>query len=434
MTPAVALTLPLDRTSADVLAGENLEYALVPHDGPRFDAFVSAVARGFLDAAPTDEQRADSRATLRDRRLTGVFDAASRHPDTPVATTDSWLTQLTTEPGRTVPMWAISAVTVAPTHRRRGIARALIGGELRTAAAAGVAIAGLTVSEATIYGRFGFGPAVLTTDLTVQSRRVQWTGPRPAGRLDFVEQDELPERLAALHERVRMRRPGEVAGWPMLWRRIAGLRPGAEEAARVRAVAYRDPSGHETGILVYTLAEGKNHVFSDHELSVRALFAEHDDAYAALWRFAIEHDLVSRVSAYLQEQNPPVRWMVTDQRAVEESVVDHHWLRVLDVPAALGSRRYAHELTAVVRVEDALGFADGTWRVRIDANGEADVVPVDQEPDVTLGVAALGSILLGGVSPRTLAAAGAVHADAEAVAALERAFAPAVGARLSIWY
>ncbi|MFP3813618.1 GNAT family N-acetyltransferase, partial [Bacillus sp. SIMBA_005] len=78
----------------------------------------------------------------------------------PVATTNAWVTPLTIPGGGELDMWAISMVTVAATHRRRGIARSLLEGELRAAVSAGVPMAGLTVSEATIYGRYGFGSAI----------------------------------------------------------------------------------------------------------------------------------------------------------------------------------------------------------------------------------------------------------------------------------
>ncbi|QEW02522.1 GNAT family N-acetyltransferase [Microbacterium lushaniae] len=432
MADVDAHSLPLDPASADALAAEHLEYALVDNDGAGFDAFLSAVTRGFLDGEPTSEQVEDSRTSLRPRRLTGVFDRGAIHRDVPVGTVDSWVSELTSEPGRTVPMWAISGVTVAPTHRRRGIARAMLTGELRTAAAAGFALAGLTVSEATIYGRWGFGPAVFTSDLSVDTRRVQWSGRRPQGRLDFLHQDELPDRLAALHERTRRLRPGEAAGWPGLWRRMSGLRPGEDDGRKVRAVAYRR-ADEPDGIMVYSVAE-KGDDGSRQELTIRALFAADDDAYAALWRFAIEHDLVGTVVASLQPADSALRWMLTDHRAVRETRTDHHWLRILDVPAALAIRSYAAPLDLALRVEDPLGFAEGTWRVTIDGDGTASAMPSDEAPDVTLDASALASILLGGVRPDALATAGAIHGDAAGVAALTRAFAPAVTPVLSIWY
>ena len=72
-------------------------------------------------------------------------------------------------------MWAISMVTVAATHRRRGIARGLLEGELRAAASAGVPMAGLTVTEATIYGRYGFGPAVPVSRTASMATRIWFT-------------------------------------------------------------------------------------------------------------------------------------------------------------------------------------------------------------------------------------------------------------------
>ncbi|MGO8609645.1 GNAT family N-acetyltransferase, partial [Rhizobium johnstonii] len=74
-------------------------------------------------------------------------------------------------PGATVPACAISSVTVAPTHRRRGLLRQLMAGELRTAASVGFPLAALTVSESSIYGRFGFGAAVAAAEWEIDVRR-----------------------------------------------------------------------------------------------------------------------------------------------------------------------------------------------------------------------------------------------------------------------
>lgn len=426
------LTLPLDQTSGDDLAASGLEYRRVDADGDDFRPFLQAVGRGFLGAESTDAEVDNSRLTLRTRRLTGVFDRAGAVPAMPVGTIDSWATELTASPGRMIDLWAISAVTVAPTHRRRGIARAMIGGELRTAKAAGFALAGLTVTEATIYGRWGFSPAAWASDVVVDTRRARWTGPQAPGRLDFVPKDTLVERLHAVHERVRVRQPGAVPGWDGRWRGLAGLAPGDKAAERVRAVVYRDAEGIETGILVYTIDERDD--FSAHDLEVRTLFAADADAYAALWRFAIEHDLVGRVKAWLQQPVPPVQWMVDDRRAVTATLTDHHWLRVLDVPAALAARAYAAPLDLVLRIDDPLGLADGTWRVTIGDDGEAAVVPTDDDAAVEMTVAALGSLLLGGVRATELAAAGLVKTGINECAALDRAFTAAVTPHLDIWY
>lgn len=432
MTSTDVHDLPLDPRSAADLAAHGLEYRRVANEGAEFDRFLQAVARGFLDPEPTDEQIADSRDALSIRRLTAVFDADAVHPERPVATIDSWRSELTTTPGVVLPMWAISGVSVAPTHRRRGIATALLGGELRTAADAGYAIAGLTVSEATIYGRWGFSPAVFTADYRVDTRRARWIGPVPDGRLDFLDTAEIAERLGSIHERFRLAHPGEASGWPALWRRTAGLRPGADENRKVRAVVFR-ASGEDRGILVYSLRASDSD-FVDHELQVRSLLALDADATAALWRFALEHDLVGAVTATLQAVDAPLRWLISDQRALGLEVTDHHWLRILDVPRVLAARRYASPTDLVLRVTDALGFAEGSWRFAVDAAGEPRLEPADGEADAVVDVGALSSAFLGGVRWSALAAAGRVHAAPEVVAALDAAFVPAVAPSSSIWY
>jgi len=115
-----------------------------------------------------------------------------------------------------------------------------------------------------------------------------------------------------------------------------------------------------------------------------------------------------------------VRWMVSDQRAIRGIGRDHEWLRILDVPRVLSARRYDAPGSAVIAVADPLGYAEGTWRLDVDPDGTAVVEPVDAAADLALSVADLGSILLGGVRPSTLRAAGRIAGDADAAEAATR--------------
>lgn len=428
-----ARVLPQDPHSTAALAEIGLDYRRVDVDSDGFGFFLQAINRGFLGEESTQEQIDGARTALGYRRMTGIFDPSALQPLSPVATVDSWITPLTLPGARTIPMWAVSAVTVSPTHRRRGIARAMLEGELRTAADAGIAIAGLTVTEATIYHRFGFSPATFATDWTIEARRARWAGPRVDGRLDFVEREALPGELAALHERVRTTHPGEIAGWPGLWRRAAGTAPGAEGGRKIRAVRYADAGGTTRGIAVYRLTEDESD-YGKHTLTLDRLISETPDAYAALWRFVLEHDLVDTVKAPLRSVDEPLRWMIADQRAAHVTTSDHGWLRIIDVPTTLQARSYSAAGTFTIRVEDALGFAGGTWRVDIDAEGEAAVTSSDAAADLSMTVNELGSILLGGVRASTLFAAGRIHGDRDAATALDRSFSSAQTPYLGLWY
>ncbi|SFR99711.1 Predicted acetyltransferase [Microbacterium sp. cf046] len=425
---------PADRTSTDTLSAAGLEYRVIDtSDAETFHPYLQAEMRGFLAGEQSDEQLGGIRDGLAFRRFAGVYDPAALEPTQPVGTVNSWVTDMTMPGGRVIPMWAISGVTVAPTHRRKGIARAMLEGELRTAAAAGVPIAGLTVSEATIYGRFGFSPATYASDWSIETKRAVWVGPRPDGRLDFIDRERLREQLAELHGRIRTARPGEIEAWPGLWLRMSGLAPGQEGGGKLRAVRYADSAGTTRGIAVYRLSdEGSD--FTKHELDLHYLLSETDDAYAALWRFALEHDLVSIVKSPLRSVDEPVRWMIADQRGATVETSEHGWLRILDVPTVLTARTYARGGSFTLRITDALGFAAGTWRLTVTEGGQAEVSAVEGPADAAMSVNALSSMLLGGVRPTTLRTAGLADAEADVAASLDAVFASRETPYLSLWY
>ena len=425
--------VPADQTSIDRLAQEGLDYRVIDaDDAAQVTSFQRAMSRGFLGADPAAAVRDEGLPTLRSRRNIGVYEQDAAADAMPVATIDSWVTPLTLPGGAETGMWAISGVTVAGTHRRRGIARALLEGELRAAAAAGVAIAGLTVSEATIYGRYGFGAAVPVTRFSVDTRRAGWAGPTPEGRFEYVEREQLADDIGTIHERVRVLRPGQIPGWSARWAGIAGLATADTDRDKVRGVRFLDGDGALRGVLVYTLSEKEGSFRFG--LHVRLLAGETPEAVAALWRFALQHDLVDDVTADLRPADDPLPWLVSDPRGVTQVVHDHGWLRILDLPAALTARTYAAPLETVIRVIDGLGFADGTWRLRVDATGRAAVEESDAEPRLTLDVSALSALYAGGVPVAALHAAGRVQGETDDVAQLARALASFPAPSLDIWY
>ena len=79
-----------------------------------------------------------------------------------------------------LPLRMITDVTTSPAHRRRGLVRRLMEDCLADAVDHDVPLAALTASEATIYGRWGFGVATLGQEVELD------TGPR-FGLRDFSD-------------------------------------------------------------------------------------------------------------------------------------------------------------------------------------------------------------------------------------------------------
>ncbi|WAA67447.1 GNAT family N-acetyltransferase [Microbacterium oxydans] len=428
-----ARDVPADTTSTERLAASGLDYRVVDlSDDASAVPFLRAVDRGFLGAEPSEEIVAQVRKTFAARRNIGVYEQNAPAAARPVATTNGWVTPLTLPGGGEIGMWAISVVTVAATHRRRGIARALLEGELRAAASAGVPVAGLTVSEATIYGRYGFGSAIPVARLTVDTRRAGWGGATPSGRLEYVDRATLAADLGTVHERARLRASGQIPGWQGRWEGYAGVSP-TPDRDQARGVRYLDDDGVLRGVLAYTVGEASG-TFR-FRMDVRLLVAETVEARIALWRFALQHDLVDEVVADLRPLDDPLPWLVHDTRGVKQEVHDHGWLRILDLPTALSARRYSAPLDTVLRVEDSLGFAAGDWRLRVDDSGVATVEEAaGAAVDITLDVSALSSLYAGGVRASTLHGAGRITADAADVEALDRALIAFPAPSLDIWY
>lgn len=423
--------VPADPTSRERLAARGLDYRLVPAGG--LDDFLRASARGFLGSEPTDAEIVDERTLFEtERRAIAVFDETAPQAQ-PVATEASWVTSLSV-PGGEMPMWAISDVTVAATHRRRGIARAMLEGELRAAHDAGLAIAGLTATEATIYGRYGFGPAADVAEITVDARRAGWVPAEPAARIVFVDRPQLAEDLSALHERTRGARPGDVAGWARRWRQKAGLAEGEEKPREIRGVRAVDAAGELVGAMAFRIKEGP--AYDRHRLEIGHLVAATPDAHAALWRFAITYDLVETVHADLQPTDDALPWLVADRRAVTVRPHDHGWLRILDVPAALGARSLRGAFGVRLKVTDPLGLAGGSWSLmQIGGAGlQAEELEEAERIEVTMDIGALSAAFLGGVPLETLQAAGRVSGDAAKIAALTGALRSPRAPQLSIWY
>ncbi|TQO18673.1 putative acetyltransferase [Rhodoglobus vestalii] len=431
---------PVDETSAASLAKNRLHYGLVDvSNRAAFANWLQADSRGFHGPTLSNEQVDSNFAGVTYRRTVGVWDESLTAPNIPVATTSSWAEQLTVPGGLSIDAWAISSVTVSPTHRRRGIARSLLEGELRSAADMGLPMAILTVSESTIYARFGFGPAVFASDLSIDTQRATFLSSERVGTVQHVSADEFIDQAPEIFERIRRFTPGQIKVWSMRWDQISGLVPGDEEyTKKTRIVRYDDDNGTPRGFVVYRVTGGGIDL-TNHKLTVDYLLAENADAYTALWRYVLEVDLVREVRAELRSVDEPLLWQLSDRRAVTATPVDHLWLRILDVPVALSARHYSGSAVIGFAVTDGLGFAQGNFLLETDKAGLPHVTSIDDFPAeaavVELSVSALSSLYLGGVTVSSLVASGQVRENtANAAVTLERVFHSPTTPWLSVWF
>ncbi len=189
-----------------------------------------AVNLGFheTDATPEHAARAVGEFAADDQTWLGAY---VRHPlpgsvdETWPAGTFAWFRKaLSWGDGSTVDTQAISAVTVRPTERRRGILRAMMTRALEQGVAEGYAMASLTASEGTIYRRFGFGSAIRERAVRVRrARALPLLAPTSAWSRSSHPSGSRPAPPARF-ARFDARTPGSMVRNAGTWPVVLGLR------------------------------------------------------------------------------------------------------------------------------------------------------------------------------------------------------------------
>ena len=342
----------------------------------------------------------------------------------PIGTAAAYSFELTLPGGAIAPATGVTNIGVMPSHRRQGVMTAMVRRQFDDVRERGEYLVVLLAMEATIYQRFGYGPATYHHELTVTRHRATFAPARarrctasavgtgtetdqPPGSVEVLARAECGELLEQIYDRYRRAQPGALNRPHRWWARGAG-HPPVSAAPRYIAV-HRDAAGTADDYASYLLEAGT--------LTVDEIIATDDAVSTALARFALEHDLVHEVVFQRCPLDLPLRWQLADFRAARVSDDgDYLWVRLLDVPRALTSRGWFRDGDLVLDVDDP--FLDERDRYLLTVRaGRADCVTTDRAPDLSLDVSDLASIYLGGTLPSTLVRAGHVQAHHQGAAA-----------------
>jgi predicted acetyltransferase len=322
-----------------------------------------------------------------------------------------------------IPIDALTQVSVAATHRRQGLLRRMLSQSLADAKERGEVASLLRAAEWPIYGRFGYAPASFASNYTIwTATKPQILPPTSDYQVVQVEQTELLEPARTVLAAIRRQRQGQIDRSEAYWQRRMdpALRmPGSREPVCVIA---RNPDGGVDGYATWVGKDGDwfHDPLQQSQARVTEVLASTPDAYRALWGYLLSIDLVRLLELEAYPVDEPLEWLIPDGRLARRTWTgDNDWLRLLDVPVALSTRRYSSTDRLVLDVIDT----DGGWaqgRVRLDGGPEhAECTPAPQDgADLTLSQRALASIYLGGCTVRSQQLAGLV--DEHTAGAAER--------------
>jgi predicted acetyltransferase len=379
------------------------------------ETWARAVGFGFHESTRTPEHLERSLATYEvdGRVFTGAYQCGDVAPsslpaEVPVATFATLRKSLNIGFGRMLEAQLVTSVTVRTSHRRRGLLRRMMVEDLQAAKADGVAVAALTASEGSIYGRFGYGVASLERSVKVDTTARFTLRHTATGAVEVADPKALLDVAPAVFDRVHRRTPGSIGRQEWYRQHASGSvgRDGKPDPA-VKAALHYGPDGGIDGYVSYKFLGWDT---TPYTVEVIDLVAATDHAYLELWQFLAAIDLVERVSWNEAPVDDPLGWALSDPRCINASDSrDMLWLRILDVPQALAARHYPADGRLVLDVRDPLGLTAGTFALEADG-GQAAVerLPGSTPADLALDISALSSIYAGGVCPVTLKAAGAI--------------------------
>ena len=320
-----------------------------------------------------------------------------------------------TVPGGSVRCAGVTVVGVLPTHRRRGILTAMMRAQLDDVRERGEPIAALWASEEVIYRRFGYGVASLSCEIAVPSGHAGLRHPpEERARVRLVPLDRAKDEIAPLYERVRVARPGMFARTDAWWEtRNIPDPPERRQGGGEKNCLVLELDGEPAGYALYRIHPKFEAGVAVGHVDVLEAPADGPVASRELWRALLDMDWKASLKAYLLPIDTPLVHQLSYPRRMQLRVGDGLWVRIVDLPAALGARAYGGDGAIVLDVRDAfLPGNEGRWRLE---GGEA--TRTDADADLELDVGELGSVYLGGFTFGELVRAGAVREALEGAAA-----------------
>jgi predicted acetyltransferase len=297
----------------------------------------------------------------------------------------------------------VTRVGVAATHRRRGLLTAMMRRQMDDMHERGEPLAALYASEAPIYGRFGYGLATYMAEIEIQRSLATFSKPRSTGgRVVMVDGPAAVDAFTQVWSLVQPTQPGMLALDSRWWRnQLADLETSRQGFSPHYRVVY-EVEGKPAGFALYRIKMDWDATGPIGVLRVESLIAANAAAYATLWRYVLDVDLIARVSAEARPIDEPLRFLLTDSRQPKTCIDDGIWLRLVDVGPALAGRRYAVDGRLVLRVRDAFcPWNDGHYELNGGPTNAACERCTD-DPDLELSAADLAAVYLGGNRFHTL--------------------------------
>lgn len=347
-------------------------------------------ARTFGD--PVDEQTLEAwkrRVSLDDILI--AEDVGDPHDPFLVGTSIIYRARLTVPGGASMRAAWLTMITVASTHQGTGIWGQLSAQGLGILVDRGYPIVCGVPTQTAMYDKLGVGVASYSHTYSVDRRSAKLRKPPDKNVAREIDAARARDLLPEIYERWCAATPGAVARDDAWWADHFEDRPAQRGS---KSALYF--TVHPDGFLSYRVAVETPHAFRPPFGSV---FVEDfcpitDDAHTELLQTLLVLEMFDTVEIDVPVDDPLPLKLRDPRAAVTKGRTDFLWVRINDVPEALGAREYGSDADLVLDVSDPLHLAGGRFLLQT-RGGAGKCTPHEGPADVEIGLAELATIYMG---------------------------------------
>jgi predicted acetyltransferase len=355
-----------------------------------WEAVYENQARAFGDpVTPPDVEAWKRRVKLEDILI--AEDVSDPRRPFVVGTSVIYRAQLTVPGGARLRVAWLTMISVASTHQGRQIWAQLSAQGLGILIDRGYPVICGVPTQTAIYDGFGAGVASYTQTYSIDRRHAKLRAAPVKNRAREVNASDAESHLPEIYERWCAATNGAVSRDSAWWADHLEDRPTMR--GRASALYY---TIHPDGFLTYRVIIDTPHAYRPPvgTVVVQDFCPITDEAHTELLETLLVLEMFDDIQIDVAADDPlPLK--LSDPRAAHpQGFDDFLWIRINDVPEALGSRVYAADADVVLEVTDPLNLAGGRFLLQT-RDGVGKCTAHDGPPDIEIGLAQLATIFMG---------------------------------------
>ncbi|OBK33444.1 acetyltransferase [Mycobacterium sp. 1245111.1] len=355
-----------------------------------WDAVYENQARTFGD--PIDERSVNAwkqRVELDDILI--AEDVANPDDTFIVGTSIIYRSRLTVPGGASLPAAWLTMTAVATTHQGRGVWAELSAKGLGILIDRGYPIVCGVPTQTEMYDNVGAGVASYSQNYSIDRRAAKLRDAPREYHTREINASTARHILPEIYERWCAATNGAVERNDAWWNDCLEDRPTQRGNGSVL-----NCTTHPDGFLTYRVFGQSNHAFRPPlgATVVEDFCAITDEAHTELLQTLLALEMFDEISIDVPLDDP-LQLKLTDPRAAEvKGVSDWLWVRINDVPEALGARTYGADADVALDIVDPLGLSGGRFLLQV-RDGAGKCVPYEGDADVEIGLADLATMYTG---------------------------------------